>query len=80
MSGFARGLLVALLAVGVLGFGAMGLCGGYFTLSLMTERNAASLLIISLPFLVGGFFMVWVCANKIRRLLGDPQQDEKAAP
>ncbi|WP_457418172.1 hypothetical protein [Roseateles sp. P5_E7] len=78
-SSLGRGLLVLVLAVGVLGFGAIGLCGGIFTLTLLTDLGAAAMLILSLPCFIGGFFMVWVCAQKIRRTLGQSQRDEGAS-
>jgi hypothetical protein len=82
-SPLARGLLVSLLAVGVLGFGAMGLCGGYFTAVMAPELlspggtgpAAALMLVVTLPCLLGGLFLVWICARKIGRLLsaGEPE-------
>jgi hypothetical protein len=70
-----RGLLVFVLAVGALGFGAVGLCGGYFTVSLLTDLNAAALLLMSLPCLVFGFSMAWICARRILRLLAGPREE-----
>ncbi|MEO6281369.1 hypothetical protein [Roseateles sp.] len=80
-SPFARGLLVAVLAVGVLGFGAMGLCGGFFTFSLLSDLflsghgGAIAPLALCLPFLIGGISLVLVCLSKIRRLLRKPQPE-----
>ena len=79
MNALGRALLVAVLAVGVLGFGAMGLCGGFFTVALLTDLGGAVLLILSLPCLIGGFFMVWVCVKKIMQLLSKPQHEEKTS-
>ncbi|RZL40274.1 MAG: hypothetical protein EOP35_01385 [Rubrivivax sp.] len=82
MNALARALLIAVLAVGVLGFGAIGLCGGYFTVAFLPElfgsggSGSLVFLVLSLPCLLGGFFMVWVCARKIGSMLGQPQQWE----
>lgn len=78
MNALARGLLVLTLAVGVLGFGVIGMCGGYFTLWALTGQGAP-FLILSLPSLLGGLFMVWICARKIVGMLGKPQQQEDAS-
>jgi hypothetical protein len=75
MNALARGLLVVVLVIGVLGFGAMGLCGGYFTLWAVTAQGAP-FLVLSLPSLLGGFFMVWLCVQKIRRMLNQPTRQE----
>lgn len=78
-SPLARGLLIIVLMAGVLGFGAVGLCGGVFTFWLVTDLAAAGMLILSLPCLLGGFFMVWICLRKIGRMLGWPQREEEAS-
>jgi hypothetical protein len=79
LSPVARGLLLIVLAIGTLGFGAVGLCGGIFTFWLVTDLSAAGMLILSLPCLLGGFFMVWICVRKIGRLLGLPQREKDAS-
>ena len=79
LSPVARGLLVIVLAIGTLGFGAVGLCGGIFTVTLLTDLGAAEMLILSLLCLIGGFFMVWVCVRKIGRTLGQSQRGEDAS-
>jgi TRAP-type C4-dicarboxylate transport system permease small subunit len=86
MSAFFRALLVLVLVAGVLGFGAMGLCGGYFTLSIVPElfrpgagAGGLAFLVLSLPCLMGGLFMVWICIGQIGRVLGKPQDKEDAS-
>jgi hypothetical protein len=83
VNAWVRGLLVLALSAGVLGSGAVGLCGGYFTASfipaLLHPGGAAGLvfLALSVPCLMGGLFMVWVCIEQIRRTLQPPpRQDE----
>jgi len=75
MNAVARGLLLLVLLVGVLGFGSIGLCGGYFTLWGITGQGTA-FLVLSLPSLLGGFFMAWLCVQKIGRLLSPPSRRE----
>lgn len=86
MNTLARGLLILTLAVGVLGFGVIGLCGGFVSATavwpaLFTPGAAGSLvfLALSLPCLIGGFFMVNVCMGKIRQLLRQPHSEEDAS-
>ncbi|HEY8879864.1 MAG TPA: hypothetical protein VIN03_20005 [Roseateles sp.] len=76
MNAWARGLLVVVLAIGVLGFGAMGLCGGIFTVSILTDLQAGGMLILTLPCLIGGFVMAVVCARKISALLHPPSSED----
>ncbi|MBW8848715.1 MAG: hypothetical protein JF607_27615 [Burkholderiales bacterium] len=81
-SPLARGLLLILMTVGVLGFGAIGLCGGFFTASVLPEMLSwngagAAMLLLSLPCLIGGFFMVRVCVKEILRVVrGQPAGDD----
>lgn len=83
-SPLARGLLLILMTVGVLGFGAVGLCGGFVTASVLPDvlnwRGAgATMLLLSLPSLIGGFTMVRVCVREIVRVLrGQPTEDERS--
>ena len=85
MNTWVRGLLALALTAGVLGFGAVGLCGGYYTVSfipaLLQPGGAGGLvfLALSVPCLMGGFFMVWVCVKKIMQLLSKPQHEEKTS-
>lgn len=78
-----RGLALLALTVGVLGFGAVGLCGGYFTAwmvpALLAPGGASSiaLLALSVPCLMGGIFMGKICTEKIVQLLRKPPVDEE---
>ena len=64
-----RGLVLAALAVATLGFGAVGLCGGYWTAVALPAMfapgggGAVMILIISLPSLIGGFLLARRCAR-----------------
>lgn len=81
-SGWTRGLLLLLLAVGVLGFGAMSLCGAFWTVQFLPlvftleGVDAVAFLALSLPCLTGGFFLARRCLRAIRRLLQPPTQEE----
>ncbi|NCT84381.1 MAG: hypothetical protein GXC94_14625 [Comamonadaceae bacterium] len=81
MKALARGLLVVVLALGVLGFGAVGLCGGYVTVwmahALFAPGGAGALAILALsvPCLIGGLALVWLCGGKLRALLRGPQAE-----
>lgn len=83
-SPWVRGFLVVVMAIGVLGFGAIGLCGGYFTADILKvlaspdARGASAMMIISVPSLVGGCFMVWLCIRQIVDLLRPPSSEEPA--
>jgi hypothetical protein len=80
-----RGLALLALTAGVLGFGAVGLCGGYFTAWMVPTAfqpgggGTVALLLLSLPCLMGGLFMVKVCVEKIRQLLRKPAIGEEAS-
>ncbi len=80
-----RGLAVLALTVGVLGFGAVGLCGGYFTAWMVPAilrpggASTVTLLLFSVPCLMGGLFMVKMCVEKIRHLLRKPPVGEEAS-
>ena len=66
-----RALLVTVLAIATLGFGAMSLCGGYWTVVAIPALfapgggGAVMIFIISLPCLIGGFFMARLCARSL---------------
>lgn len=83
MNAFVRGLLILALAAGVLGFGAAGLCGGYFTVAFGSELFSAhgggglALLALSLPSLLGGFYVAWVCIRQIGRTLKPSPREDK---
>lgn len=79
-----RGFALLALTVGVLGFGAVGLCGGYFTVNavpplLQGHIDVAIFLVLSVPCMMSGFFMVRTCVSKIRQLLRRPPVDEEAS-
>lgn len=80
-----RGLALLALTVGVLGFGAVGLCGGYFTAWMVPAMfhpggaGTIALLLLSVPCLMGGLFMVKICVEKIRQLLRKPPASEEAS-
>ncbi|MDR7297343.1 hypothetical protein J2X16_002690 [Pelomonas aquatica] len=75
MSTVVRAFLVMLLLIGVLGFGAIGLCGGIYTVmtvpAMFTQGGAGmvAFLLLSLPCALGGFFMAKLCVNKLNGLL-----------
>lgn len=77
-----RGLLAIVLAMAVLGFGAVGLCGGVFTVSLLPAlfasggAGALAMLVLSIPCLIGGFAMVKICGGKLLALLREPQAED----
>lgn len=84
MNPAARALLIVALVIAVLGFGAMGLCGGVLMLSsiplLFTSGSGMlDLLGMSLPFAVGGFFMARLCVNKLRALAAQRSRKEKVS-
>jgi hypothetical protein len=79
-----RGFALLALTVGVLGFGAVGLCGGYFTVSalpplLQGHLDVTIFLLLSVPCLTGGIFMVKHCVERIRHLLGKPAVGEEVS-
>jgi hypothetical protein len=69
-----RGLLLLVLGLGVLGFGALSLCGAVWSFQLLPavfSREAPKVLVIlaiSVPCLLGGFFLARGCLRAIRRL------------
>jgi len=74
LSTLTRGLLVLALAMVVLGFGAIGLCGGYVTLTsipalLQGQSVTWVWLVFSVPCLIAGIVMVKVCGAKIWHLI-----------
>lgn len=69
-----RATALALLSIGTLGFGTMSLCGGFWTAAsipaLIAPGGAGAMMIlaVSLPSLIGGFFMARSCLRKIRNV------------
>lgn len=74
MSLLGRMLAVVVLAVATLGFGAMGLCGGVWSVAAIPAMfmsggmGTIALLLLSLPCAFGGFYMAKLCARKLQRL------------
>ena len=70
-----RFIVIGLLIVGTLGFGLAGLCGAAFTVmtlpdmfSRRVENYSGAFLIISIPSLVIGGGLTWLCARKLSRM------------
>lgn len=77
---FGRFVLACLLVVATLGFGAAGLCGGVFTFSALPslfargpENYAGAMLVISVPSLLIGGGLAWLCGRKLVRMLSKPR-------
>jgi len=73
---FGRFVLACLLVVATLGFGLAGLCGGVFTLAALPdlfskgpENYSAAMLVISLPSLLIGGGLTWLCVRKLAQML-----------
>lgn len=77
-----RAMVLAMLAIGVLGFGAMSLCGGFWTLAvapvLIAPGGAGALMmwLVSLPSLVGGFLLARYCMRRFRKLEAQEAAEE----
>ncbi|MCE4555782.1 hypothetical protein [Pelomonas cellulosilytica] len=71
----ARALLIVVLLIGLLGFGAMGLCGGIMTVAVVPAvfmrggAQSLGLLVTSVPSAICGFFMARFFVNKLNALL-----------
>lgn len=75
MSSFWRLLVLAILGVATLGFGAASLCGAAFTLMSLPEvlssksgGYAGAALVIAVPSLLIGGALAWWCGWMLRRL------------
>jgi hypothetical protein len=76
----ARALVIGLLAVATLGFGLAGLCGAAFTAVALPDvftpranNYAGAALVFSVPSLLIGAPLAWVCGRALRkRLRRDP--------
>ncbi|HEY8879865.1 MAG TPA: hypothetical protein VIN03_20010 [Roseateles sp.] len=73
-SSFGRFIVVALLVTGTLGFGLAGLCGAAFTVvglaelsSTSAENYAPAFLVISIPSLLIGGGLAWLCVRALIR-------------
>ena len=72
---FGRVVLIDLLVIATLGFGLASLCGAAFTVmtlpdmfSSRVENYSGAFLIISVPSLLIGGLLTWLCARKLSRL------------
>ena len=70
-----RVLLIGVLVVATLGFGLASLCGAAFTVMTLpdmfsnrVENYSGAFLIISVPSLLIGGLLTWLCARKLSRL------------
>lgn len=73
---FGRMVLITVLVIATLGFGAAGLCGAAFTLMALPDMNkpgsySGAALFISLPSLLIGGLVAWLCVRKLLRLRRD---------
>jgi len=78
-----RAVLLLALGIVTLGFGAIGLCGGYVTLmslpALLQDPGYTTLfLIFSVPCLIAGIVVVKACIDKMRRLMSASQPQDHA--
>ncbi|WP_395703650.1 hypothetical protein [Aquabacterium sp.] len=69
-SGFARFLILLLLVFAVAGFGLVTLCGGVFTIaSLGGGEYIGGAWVMSVPSLLIGGVLCWLCARQFLRFL-----------
>ena len=71
-SAFGRFLVLALLMIATLGFGLAGLCGAAFTVMSLPDLSksssyAGAALVISIPSLLIGGGLAWVCGRALVR-------------
>lgn len=78
-----RALITGALVVAALGFGLAGLCGAAFTVMTLPdmfksgpENYAGAFLVISVPSLLIGGGLAWLCGRTLRRRLSAPSADE----
>lgn len=75
---FWRLVAMVVLIVAVCGFGAVTLCGGVFTVVGMGGGDyAAAVFVVSLPSLLIGAWLCWLCARQLRKVwrqLDSPDQ------
>ncbi len=72
---FGRMLLIAVLVIATLGFGAAGLCGAAFSVMALpdvlagrTGSYAGAVFVFSVPSLLIGGLIAWLCVRKLLRL------------
>ncbi len=83
-SAFGRFLILTVLMIATLGFGAAGLCGAAFTLMSLPgafsggpENFAGAALVIAVPSLLIGGGLAWVCGRALARRMR--RNDDKAS-
>jgi hypothetical protein len=64
---------VGALLLGMLGL-FMSLCGGGFTLMSFTEAHSTGLLVLTVPSLLLGIGLIWLCARILRRVPQEPDR------
>lgn len=74
---FWRLIAIACLAVATLGFGLAGLCGAAFTLMSLPDLSksgsyAGAALVVSIPSLLVGGLVAWLCGRALVRRLRGP--------
>lgn len=72
-----RFIAITLLAVATLGFGLAGLCGAAFTLMSLPDLSksgsyAGAALVVSIPSLLVGGLVAWLCGRALVRRLRGP--------
>ena len=72
-----RFIAITFLAVGTLGFGLAGLCGAAFTLMSLPDLSksgsyAGAALVVSIPSLLVGSLVAWLCGRALVRRLRGP--------
>ena len=78
-----RALITGVLVIATLGFGLAGLCGAAFTVMALPdmfksgpENYASAFLVISMPSLLIGGGLAWLCGRRLRRRLSAPSAGE----
>ncbi|MFT7776293.1 hypothetical protein [Roseateles sp.] len=75
-----RFIIISLLIVATLGFGLAGLCGAAFTLMSLPDLSkpgtyAGAALVVSIPSLLIGGLVAWLCGRQLARLLRSDDND-----
>ena len=69
-----RALMIGLaLLLGIVGL-LMSLCGGGVSLMSLGDSGAASILVMSVPSLLLGIGLIWLCVRILRRIPTDPEK------
>jgi hypothetical protein len=64
--------IVGALILGILGL-FMSLCGGGFTVMGLSEPGSAGLLVITIPSLLFGMALIWLCVRMLSRVPREPE-------